>query len=40
MIKGLVHYWSRINGKVKTRTELWSPQLSEEEIMKELEGYL
>lgn len=32
----LVHYWSRINGKTKVRTALWSPQLSEEEIAAEL----
>jgi hypothetical protein len=34
--KGLVHYWSRINGKVKVRTALWSPQLSGEALAVEL----
>lgn len=34
--RGLVHYWSRINGKVKTDTGLWSPQLTDAEIAAEL----
>lgn len=33
---GVGHAISRIDGKVKVRTTLWSPQLSDEEIAAEL----
>jgi hypothetical protein len=36
----LVYYYSRINGKITVRTTLWSPQLTDEQITTELEGYL
>lgn len=32
----LVYVYSRINGRVKTRATLWSPQLTDEQIAAEL----
>ena len=32
----LVYYYSRINGRVKIRCTLWSPQLTDEQLAAEL----
>lgn len=36
----LVYYYSRINGRIKIRCTLWSPQLPPAELAQEIEEIL